>query len=141
MAGDYEININEPPPLDKINADELHPFDDSMALVIIQLKELAIVPSKELTVTSPKDIVPVPKPQAFYTRTIPCLTLAPPSPHFTVEGKLGEPKVLAFRIPKELNLLPPRPDEMLTRLKTNKFGDVTYMKYKKTTLHVTLDGV
>jgi hypothetical protein len=141
MAGDCEININEPPPSNKINTDELHPFDDSMALTIIQLKELAVVPSKELTITLPKEIVPMPKPQAFYARTIPCLTLAPPSPHFTVEGKPGEPKVLTFRIPKELNLLPPRPDEMLTRLKTNKFGDVTYMKYKKTTPRVTLDGV
>jgi septal ring factor EnvC (AmiA/AmiB activator) len=30
---------------------------------------------------------------------------------------------------------------MLTGLKTNKFGDVTYIKYKKTTPRVTLDGV
>jgi chromosome segregation ATPase len=30
---------------------------------------------------------------------------------------------------------------MLTGLKTNKFGDVTYMKYKKTTPCITLDGV
>jgi hypothetical protein len=30
---------------------------------------------------------------------------------------------------------------MLTGLKTNKFGDVTCMKYKKTTSCVTLDGV
>jgi hypothetical protein len=35
MAGDREININEPPPSDKIDVDELHPFDDSMALAII----------------------------------------------------------------------------------------------------------
>jgi hypothetical protein len=83
----------------------------------------------------------VPKPQAFYARTIPCLTLTPPPPCFTVEAKLGELKVLTFRVPKELNLLPPRPDEMLTGLKTNKFGDVTYMKYKKTTPCITLNGV
>jgi hypothetical protein len=113
MIGDHEININEPPPSDKIDVDELHPSDDSMALAIIQPKELVIVLSKELAVTPPKEIVPAPKPQAFYTRTI----------------------------PKELNLLPPTPDEMLTGLKTNKFGDVTCMKYKKTTPRVTLDGV
>jgi hypothetical protein len=83
----------------------------------------------------------VPKLQAFYACTVPCLTLAPPPPCFTVEGKLVEPKVRTFRVPKELNLLSPRPDEMLTGLKTNKFGDVTYMKYKKTTLRVTLDGI
>jgi hypothetical protein len=85
--------------------------------------------------------VPAPKPQAFYTRTVPCLTLTPPSPCFTIEGKLGEPKVSTFYVPKELNLLPPRPDEMLTGLKTNKFGGVTCMKYKNTTLRVTFDGV
>jgi hypothetical protein len=65
----------------------------------------------------------------------------PPPPRFTVEGKLGEPKVLTFCVPKELNLLLPRLDEMLIGLKTNKFGDVTCMKYKKTTPRVTLDGV
>jgi hypothetical protein len=125
----------------KIDADELHPSDNSMALAIIQPKELVIVPSKELTIMPPKEIMPVPKPQAFYACTVPCLTLASPLPSLTVEGKLGEPKVPTFHIPKELNLLPPRPDEMLTGLKTNKFGDVTYMKYKKTTSRVTLDGV
>jgi hypothetical protein len=62
MAGDREININEPPPPDKINANELYPSDDSMALAIIQPKELAIVPSKELVITLPKEIVPAPKP-------------------------------------------------------------------------------
>jgi hypothetical protein len=35
MAGDRKININEPPPSDKINTDELHPSNDSMALAII----------------------------------------------------------------------------------------------------------
>jgi hypothetical protein len=112
-----------------------------MALAIIQPKEIAIVPLKELVVMSLNEIVPAPKPQAFYVRIIPCLTLAPPPPRFTVEGKPSEPKVLTFHVPKELNLLSPRPDEMLTGLKMNKFGDVTYMKYKKTTLCVTLDGV
>jgi hypothetical protein len=96
---------------------------------------------KELVVTLPKEIVPAPKPKAFYARTVPCLTLTLSPPRFTVEGKPGEPKVLTFRIPKKLNLLPPRSDEMLTGLKANKFGDVTYMKYKKTTPRVTLDGV
>jgi hypothetical protein len=35
MAGDCEININEPPPSDKIDTDVLHPSDDSKALTII----------------------------------------------------------------------------------------------------------
>jgi hypothetical protein len=62
MAGDCEININEPPPSNKIDADELHPSDDSMALSIIQPKELTIIPSKELVVMPPKEIMPAPKP-------------------------------------------------------------------------------
>jgi hypothetical protein len=107
MADGREININKPPPSNKIDTNELHPSNDSMALAIIQLKELAIVPSKELIVTPPKEIMPVPKPKAFYARTIPCLTLVPPPPCFTVEGKPGEPKVLTFHVPKELNLLLP----------------------------------
>jgi hypothetical protein len=35
MVGNREININKPPPFDKINANELHTSDDSMALAII----------------------------------------------------------------------------------------------------------
>jgi deoxycytidine triphosphate deaminase len=62
MADNHEININETPPSNKIDADELHPFDDSMALAIIQPKELAIVSSKELAIMLPKDIVPVTEP-------------------------------------------------------------------------------
>jgi hypothetical protein len=62
MAGDHEININKPPPSDKIDADELYPSDDSMALAIIQPKELAVVPSKELIITLPNEIMPAPKP-------------------------------------------------------------------------------
>jgi hypothetical protein len=46
----------------------------------------------------------MPKPQTFYACTVPCLTLALPPPRFTVEGKPGEPKVLTFHVPKELNL-------------------------------------
>jgi hypothetical protein len=112
-----------------------------MALAIIQSKELTIVPSKELAITLPKEIVPTPKPQSYYAHVVPCLTLMPLPPCFTIEGKPGELKVLTFHVPKELNLLPPRLDEMLTELKTNKFGDVTCIKYKKTTPRVTLVGV
>jgi len=44
-------------------------------------------------------------------------------------------------VPKEINLLPPKPNEMLTRVKTNKFGDVTCAKYKSVTPRVTIDSV
>jgi hypothetical protein len=54
MADDREININKPPPSNKIDADELHPFEDSMALTIILPKGLTVVLLKELAVTPPK---------------------------------------------------------------------------------------
>lgn len=48
---------------------------------------------------------------------------------------------MKFCVPKELDLLPPNPNEVLTRLKTNKFGDVTCMKYRSTMPCIVLDGV
>jgi hypothetical protein len=42
---------------------------------------------------------------------------------------------------KEINLLPPKLNETLTGVKTNKFGDVTYAKYKSVTPRMTIDGV
>ena len=46
-----------------------------------------------------------------------------------------------IKVPKEINLLPPRVNEMLTGVKTNKFGDVTCAKYKSVTHRLTIDGV
>jgi hypothetical protein len=43
-------------------------------------------------------------------------------------------------VPKEINLLPPRPNETLTGVKANKFGDVTCAKYKSITPRVAIDG-
>ena len=42
---------------------------------------------------------------------------------------------------KEINLLPPKGHEVLTGVKTNKFGDVTCTKYKSVTPHLSIDGV
>ena len=42
---------------------------------------------------------------------------------------------------KEINLLPPRANETLTGVKTNKFGDVTFAKYKAIMPRLTIDGV
>ena len=42
---------------------------------------------------------------------------------------------------KAINLLPPKGHEVLTRVKTNKFGDVTCAKYKSVTPRTTIDGV
>ena len=42
---------------------------------------------------------------------------------------------------KEINLLHPKGHEVLTGVKTNKFGDVTCAKYKSVTPRITIDGV
>ena len=44
-------------------------------------------------------------------------------------------------MPKEINLLLPRLNETLIRVKTNKFGDITYMKYKLVMPCVAIEGV
>ena len=42
---------------------------------------------------------------------------------------------------KEINHLPPKDHEVLTRLKTNKFRDVTCAKYRSVTPCTIIDGV
>ena len=46
-----------------------------------------------------------------------------------------------IKVMKEINLLPPKGHEVLTEVKTNKFGDVTCAKYKSVTPRTTIDGV
>jgi len=46
-----------------------------------------------------------------------------------------------IKVTKEINLLPPKGHEVPTGLKTNKFRDVTCMKYKSVTPCTTIDGV
>ena len=67
-------------------------------------------------------------------------------PLLRLEGKplQQEPKLHAqklFKVMKEINHLPSKDHELLTRLKTNNFGDVTCAKYKSVTPHTTIDGV
>ena len=54
-------------------------------------------------------------------------------------GQLDAPKPI--KVPKEINLLPPKPNETLTAVWTNKFGVVIRAKYKTVMNHVTVDGV
>jgi hypothetical protein len=44
-------------------------------------------------------------------------------------------------VPKEINLLPPKPNELMMGIRTNKFGDVTCAKYKVVMNRVTIDSV
>jgi hypothetical protein len=44
-------------------------------------------------------------------------------------------------VTKEINLLPPKGHEVLTRVRTNKFGDITCAKYTSVNSCTTIDGV
>lgn len=86
---------------------------------------------------SPKGIAPISHPYSYYA----CIVPRSPLPkHLSIEGRPRQLEGPKFHVPKELNLLPPKDNETLTGLKTNKFADVTCMKYKLST-HVTFDGV
>jgi hypothetical protein len=82
--------------------------------------------------------MPVPHPQAYYSHAVSTLTLKPPPSCLAIEGP-RQPEGPKFTMPKEIKILPPKPSETLVGLKTNKFGDVTCMKYKSSRL--AFDGV
>jgi len=67
--------------------------------------------------------------------------IAPPSPRLLLQDRPCQTEALKIKVPKEINLLPPKGHEMLTGVKTNKFGDVTYAKYKLVKPCTTIDGV
>ena len=46
-----------------------------------------------------------------------------------------------IKVPKTINIIPLRANEMLTRVKTNKFRDITCVKYKSVTPRLSIDGV
>jgi hypothetical protein len=115
-----------------------------MALAIVPQKPLAVVPPKPLATMPLKEIILAssgtqrehPPQQSFYTHEVSTLRLEPPPPRHTVVDRSRQ-----FNVSKEIALLPPKPNETLTGLKTNKFGDVTCAKYKSTTPRPAFEGV
>jgi hypothetical protein len=115
-----------------------------MALAIIPPKPLAIVPPKPLATMPSKEIILAslgtqrehPPQQSFYTHEVSMLRLEPPPPLHTIVDRSRQ-----FNVSKEITLLSPKPNETLTGLKTNKFGDVTCTKYKSTTPRPDFEGV
>jgi hypothetical protein len=105
-------------------------------LVILPPKPFATMPSKEIILASSVTQREHPPQQSFYSCKVSMLRLEPPPPRHTVAYRSRQ-----FNVSKEIALLPPKPNETLTRLKTNKFGDVTYAKYKSTTPCTAFEGV
>ena len=93
----------------------------------------------------PPTITPICSSQSYFAQAIHRLVISPSSsrpleckPH-QQEPRLDVQKLI--KMTKEINLLPPKGHEVLTRVKTNKFGDVTCAKYKSVTPRTTIDGV
>jgi len=72
------------------------------------------------------------------------IILLPPCPLLEGKPRQQEPHLdvqKLIKVTKEINLLPPKGHEVLTGLKTNKFGDVTHAKYKSAMPRTIIDGV
>jgi hypothetical protein len=99
-----------------------------------------------LTIILPCEIALVCASQSYYAQAIYPPLIALPPLRLHLEGKpfQQEPKLDAqklFKVTKEINLLPPKDHEVVTRLKTNKFGDVTCAKYRSVTPRTIIKGV
>jgi hypothetical protein len=94
----------------------------------------------------PVEVTPICSSQSYFTQAIRRLVITPPPACPLLEDKprQKEPRLdiqKLIKVTKEINLLPLKGHEVLTRVKTNKFRDVTCAKYKLVTPHATIDGV
>lgn len=105
---------------------------------------LSITPSKNLALVPPK----IPYDHAYYAQAIPHPMIAPPPARLFLEDKPRQRERLfglldpePIKVPRELNILPPRMGEKLMEVLTNKEGDPIYAKYHSVKPRVTIDGV
>ena len=92
---------------------------------------------------APIEVTPILSSQSYFTQVIRCpVMIAPPPPHLLLKDKPHQPDAPPpIKVMKEINLLPLRANEVLNKVKTNKFGDITCAKYKSVTPHTIIDGV
>jgi len=94
-----------------------------------------------LSIIPPREVAPVPSNQSYFAQAIRHPVISLPLPRLLLQDKPRQLEVLKIKVPKEINLLPPRVNNTLTGVKTNKFGDITDAKYKSVTPHLSIDGV
>jgi hypothetical protein len=94
-----------------------------------------------LSITLLREVAPVPSNQSYFAQAICCPVIAPSPPHLLLQDKPHQSEAPKIKVPKEINLLPPRANKTLTGVKTNNFGDVTCTKYKSVMPRLTIDGV
>lgn len=123
----YHIDLNEQP-------------EDVLPLAVIPPKELAVVPPKEVVPSRPR-VELINQEQAFYAQAFRRPSIAPPPPCLLLGDKPCHQELPKISLPQGTKLLPPVPRETLTKLTTNKFGEVTSAKYTTGAPHLTLNGV
>jgi hypothetical protein len=129
------------------------PKEEALAIFPIKKEALAIVPIKKEVMS----ITPVPDAKPFTVVLIKALATVPstrsyeqayyaqarrptlPSPPMKLLLK-DAPKDKKVVVPQGTKVLPPKDNERVINVKTNKFEDVTCVKYA-TTSRVSLDGI
>ena len=84
----------------------------------------------ELSVVPLQEMAPVPSNQSYFAQANHCPAIALPLMRLLLQDKPHQLEAPKIKVPKEINLLPPKSSEMLIRVKTNKFKDFTCVKYK-----------
>lgn len=102
--------------------------DDSLAIVLAQeLALLAAIPPKKWSY------------EQFYFAQVRQPML--PSSLELLRLKDAPPKGPIIKLSKDVKLLPPKPNEILTGVKYDKLGQVICAKYTSGTTHPSIDGV
>jgi hypothetical protein len=118
----------------EVNLNKLPPREDSLAIVLVEEPlPLAVIPPKQVVTVLPRRSYE----QAYYAQ-VHQPTLPSPQDLLLLKDTPKGPKIT---VPKDVQLLPPRSNETLVGVKTNKLGEVTYVKYTTTTPRVSLDGI
>ena len=94
-----------------------------------------------LSIIPPREVAPIPSNQFYFAQAICCLVITSLPSCLLLQDKPCQLEELKIKVPKEINLLPPKVNETLTGVKTNKFGDVTCAKYKSATPRLSIDRV
>jgi hypothetical protein len=127
--------------------------EEALAIVPVKKEALAIVPikkeamaitfvpdAKPFAVVPPKALATVPPTQSYeqaYHAQVRRPTLPSPLTKLLLKDAPKDNKVAVLQGTK---LLPPKDNERVVNVKTNKFRDVTCVKYA-TTSHVSLDRI
>jgi hypothetical protein len=123
---------------------EIVPFGVDLNKIPSKEDALAIIPVEEplpLAIIPPKEIEHVPPRRTYgqsYFAQACQPTLLAPQDRLLLEDASRGPKIV---VPKDTKLRPPRPNERIMSVKTNKLWEVTCVKYTTATPHVSLKGI